>query len=73
MDKKQIILNRLEKAKENNSGIITFHFEDGSKQRQPINKELFVDEKGKDLSFEKVAIKINEIAHNLKAKYYIIT
>lgn len=72
MAKQLTVTEKLQKVKDNDSGIITFHFEDGGKQRQPINKALFIDDRGKDLSLEKVAIKINEIAHDLKAKYYII-
>ena len=72
MNKSLSIIDRLRIVKQNDSGIITFHYEDGGKQRQPINKKIFIDEKGKDLSLEKVAIKINEIAWDLKAKYYII-
>lgn len=73
MNKSATILERLQIVKNNDSGIITFHFEDGGKQRQPINKKMFIDDRGKDLSLDKVAIKINDIAHDLKAKYYIIS
>lgn len=72
MSKPLTVIDRLKIVKSNDSGIITYHFENGSKQRQPINKQIFIDERGKELSLEKVAIKINEIAHDLKAKYYII-
>ena len=72
MNKSMNIVDRLRIVKQNDSGIITFHFEDGGKQRQPINKAIFIDERGKDLPLEKVAIKINEIAHDLKAKYYVV-
>ena len=72
MNKSLTAIQRLEIVKNNDSGIITYHFEDGGKQRQPINKKIFIDDRGKDLSLEKVAIKINEIAHDLGAKYYII-
>ncbi len=73
MNKSATILERLEIVRNNDSGIITFHFEDGGKQRQPINKKIFIDDKGKNLPLEKVAIKINEISHDLGAKYYIIS
>lgn len=72
MKKPLTVIDKLRIVKNNDSGTITYHFENGSKQRQPINKALFLDDRGKELSLDKVAIKINEIAHDLKAKYYII-
>jgi len=70
--KKISIIDRLQAVIDNEHGTISFHFEDGSTQHQPINPVFFQDEKGKQLDLNKVAIKINDIAHDLGAKYYIV-
>lgn len=70
--KKISIIDRLQDVIDNEHGSISFHFEDGSVQHQPINPLFFQDEKGNQLDLNKVAIKINEIAHDLGAKYYIV-
>lgn len=66
------IVKKLIELKNNESGHITFIFRDETKLRQPINKQFFYDDRGKDLSIQKVIYKINDICHDLKAQYYEI-
>ena len=66
------ITESLQNVLDKDFGTVTFYFEEGGMQSQPLNPAFFKDEKGKDLALEKVAIKINEISHDLGAKYYIV-
>lgn len=59
-------LEQLQYAKEN-GGTITYLFKDGTKQVQNLNKEIFVDHKGKALSPSQIMNVFETTAHDLKA------
>lgn len=63
------LLEQVENARIN-GGTITYHFENGSKQVSGINKELFVNEKGRQRSAENVLEVIDSIAWDLKAESF---
>ena len=62
-------IEALKKAKEN-GGTITYHFENGSKIVLNINKEVFVNEKGRERSLERVLAIFESTAHDLGAKSF---
>lgn len=73
MSKSAPITSQLIKIKNGDAtGVVTFHFADGTKQTQSINKDIFFDEKGKNLDLYKVVQKFNDICHDIKAIKYEI-
>lgn len=71
MNKKSSLNEALEKA-EQDGGTITYHFEDKTNQVSTINKELFINEKGRKRSLDDVASIIRGIQHDLGAKSFTI-
>lgn len=53
-----------------NGGVVTFTFENGSKQVQALNKAVFTDERGKQRSDESVVSILNTIKHDLRASSF---
>lgn len=51
---KQEVLERLNSAKIDGGGNVTYIYENGTKQRQPINQAIFYNEKKKEKHFEEV-------------------
>jgi hypothetical protein len=70
--KKPTLLETLANIRQTNSGMVTYHFEDGTSIVQDIRREAFLDEKSKPLDLKKVIDKFNSIAHDLKAKSFLI-
>lgn len=72
MKKGNSLIGKLIKAKTENNGVVTFYFEDNTSRSQDINKEVFLDEKNKELPLYKVIQKFNDIAHDIGAKRFEI-
>lgn len=70
MDKKQFFQALLHA--EQNGGTITYHFKDNTKQVSNINKEVFINEKGKKRSLEEVQKVFDTIMYDLKATSYTL-
>lgn len=66
------IIDALQNVVNNEHGSVTFHFEEGGVQVQPLSTAFFEDEKGKPLPLNRVASKISDISHDLGAKYYVV-
>lgn len=52
--------------------VLTFVREDGSKQVMSINKELFLDEKGKNRHLSEVVDILKDLQHDFHAKYFLL-
>lgn len=65
------LLKALQNA-EQKGGTVTYHFEDGTKQVQNINKKLFTNEKGRTRDLTDVVNIINGISHDLGAISFVI-
>ena len=50
-----------------NGGVVTFTFENGSKQVQALNKAVFTDESKRNRSDDDVIAILNSIKHDLRA------
>lgn len=50
-----------------NGGTVTYHFADGTKTVASINKEIFVNEKGRERSPESILDIFSSTAHDLGA------
>lgn len=59
-------LEALNKAREN-GGTVTYHFENGSKVVSNINKEVFVNERGRERSSESILSIFQDTCHDLGA------
>jgi uncharacterized alpha/beta hydrolase family protein len=55
-----------------NGGTVTFVFENGSKQIQNLNKDLFINERKKVRSNKKVLTILEDLRHDLKAKSFYL-
>jgi hypothetical protein len=71
MSKEQSLFQALLLA-EQNGGIITYHFENGSKQVTNINSQLFTNEKGRRRDLTDVVNTINCNMHDLGATSFTI-
>lgn len=58
---------KLAQARNNGSGIVTYLFADDTKVSQPINTEVFKDEKNKTVALDKVMDVFITTAHDKKA------
>lgn len=68
MDKKEkTILESLEEAKILGGGIITYFFKDNTKQRTPINKQIFYHENGRERKITDVLKLFEDLAWDLHA------
>ena len=72
MIKSNSLLNTLLQAKIEDDKVITFYFFDNTSRSQDIKKELFFDDKNKELPLYKVIQKINDISHDLGAERFEI-
>lgn len=68
----QLNLMQLLQKAEQDGGTVTYHFEDGTKQVQNINKKLFTNEKGRTRDLTDVANIISSAAHDLGAISFVI-
>lgn len=69
MSNNQTIEQQLNQARFN-GGVVTFTFENGSKQVQALSKAVFTDERGKQRSDESVVSILNTIKHDLRASSF---
>ena len=69
MRNNQTIEQQLNQARFN-GGVVTFTFENGSKQVQALSKAVFTDERGKQRSDESVVSILNTIKHDLRASSF---
>ena len=69
MGNNQTIEQQLNQARFN-GGVVTFTFENGSKQVQALSKAVFTDERGKQRSDESVVSILNTIKHDLRASSF---
>ncbi len=69
MGNNQTIEQQLNQARFN-GGVVTFTFENGSKQVQALSKAVFTDERGKQRSDETVVGILNTIKHDLRASSF---
>jgi len=53
-EKREELLNKLNLAKVEGGGNVTYMYENGTKQRQPINQSIFYNEKRKEKSPDEV-------------------
>lgn len=99
--KEESLFSKLANIREENNGVITFHFESVNtfndyqgdndpkskkspvitkcndsvvkwQQVQPINKQIFFDEKGKRLKLQEVAQLLVDLTNDKGAKYFTI-
>ena len=66
MSNNQTIEQQLNQARFN-GGVVTFTFENGSKQVQSLNKAVFTDDRKRNRSDEDVIAILNSIKHDLRA------
>lgn len=50
-----------------NGGVVTFTFENGTKQVQALNKAIFIDDRKRNRSDDDVIAILNSIKHDLRA------
>lgn len=67
------VIKQLLKIKKNGSGNITFYYRDGSMRSTLFSMELFRDERGNERRFGDIISILNDLKHDFKALYYIIT
>jgi hypothetical protein len=65
-DKKEL-LEKLHSAKFDGGGHVTYLHESGAKQRQPINKSIFYNDKKRDKNLDDVLEVLEDTAHDLRA------
>jgi len=64
---KEELFEKLNSAKFDGGGHVTYIYENGVKQRQPINKEMFFKEKNRSRSVEEVLEVFSDTAEDLGA------
>lgn len=64
---KQELFEKLHSAKFDGGGHVTYIYENGTKQRQPINKSTFYNDKKRDRNIEDVLEVFENTRHDLKA------
>jgi hypothetical protein len=64
---KQELLEKLNSAKFEGGGHVTYIYENGVKQRQPINKSTFYNDKKRDKNLDDVLEVFEDTAHDLGA------
>lgn len=70
MSKPTPLVTKLLKAKNEESGTVTYKFADGTFQTQPLRKEFFYDAKGKAKDLYVVVQDLNDICHDKHAVSY---
>lgn len=58
---------KLQEVRENGGGVVLYRFEDGGKKRAPINKQIFVNEKGRQKTNTEVLKVFEQTMYDLKA------
>ncbi len=64
---KQELLEKLHSAKFDGGGHVTYIYENGVKQRQPINKSTFYNDKKRDKNLDDVLEVFEDTTHDLGA------
>lgn len=64
---KQELLEKLHSAKFDGGGHVTYIYENGTKQRQPINKSTFYNDKKRERNVEDVLDVFEDTMHDLGA------
>lgn len=64
---RQELLERLNLAKKEGGGNVTYIYENGVKQRQPINQDVFYNEKRREKHIEDVVNIFDTTMHDLGA------
>ena len=64
---RQELLEKLHSAKFDGGGHVTYLHENGAKQRQPINKAMFYNDKKRDKNLDDVLEVLEDTAHDLRA------
>lgn len=63
-------ITTLMRVRDNQDGIITYHFHDGTTVRQPLNNHIFYDEKKKHREWKDIIADLNSISHDKGAARY---
>ena len=64
---KNVTLEQQLNAARFNGGVVTFTFENGTKQVQVLNKAVFTDDRKRNRSDDDVIAILNSIKHDLRA------
>ena len=69
-NKTKAVLNILERIRTNGSGSVSYEFEDGTTQSQPVNPAIFRTDKGTYTPLTEIIRIFNTTMHDLGAKNY---
>ncbi len=64
------IIDKINNIKKTDSASVTFFNHDGTKRHLSLNKYIFFDDNNKKLKPRKVMQNLNELKHDLHAKYF---